>query len=446
MAGNLWRLEGAEHCPFFVERIDSVLQATKSTVLAFPLLADDTPGDVTCLRTRNSQDPASVRVAAATLRLVTLEDLVLPPHFGLVVADRHTGKTLFHSNPALAMGTNFVADINADAAYIATVDLADRRTLDLAYNGVPVRARVGPLTKGMPWTLVVYRTRDYEDRVVVAASALTVGTLAIWTVVTALLAMAVVGLGLLFRQQRRRVGDWLASVRDWICQRRWAVVTVGVLLSLSIAVPTVLIFRNAERTSLGGISEYVSAKVDARVSELRREARGRMALYEATRRRPAIWTEHNWRLDQTRTCAGRVTGLGSQRPDAHSEPLPGGFRSLLRKFTSSAMSAAILRPSQPKGDVQEAVGGTYCFDADATSAGSRPAVGWYTVVLRSAGLALLALVLALPCLAIVHLFDRPRHLFPLSPTPLDAFDLNGKGDDSRPKRLILVSCVENRLN
>ena len=137
---------GGAAARYFLERIDSVVGGRVATILAVNTGRTATP------------------VATAAVSLNALDRAVPPRHVDFAVVDRETGRTLFHSDDDLAMTTNFVEDTGRDPALRSVLRSGARDTIDLVYTGVPVRAHVRPLRPGMPWTLVVYRGHELEDR------------------------------------------------------------------------------------------------------------------------------------------------------------------------------------------------------------------------------------------------------------------------------------------
>ena len=141
---------------YFLERIDSVVGGRVATILAVNTGRTATP------------------VAAATVSLNALDRAVPPRHVDFAVVERETGRTLFHSDGRLAMTTNFVEDAGRDPALRSLLRSGARDTIDLVYTGVPVRAHVGPLRPSLPWTLVVYRGHELEDRVAALTATLSI--------------------------------------------------------------------------------------------------------------------------------------------------------------------------------------------------------------------------------------------------------------------------------
>ena len=127
-------------------------------------------------------------MAAANVSLNALDRAVPPRHVDFAVVERETGRTLFHSDGKLAMTTNFVEDAGRDPALRSLLRSGARDTIDLVYTGVPVRAHVGPLRPGLPWTLVVYRGHELEDRVAALTATLSIGFTVVCVVLVALLA------------------------------------------------------------------------------------------------------------------------------------------------------------------------------------------------------------------------------------------------------------------
>ena len=147
---------GIAEALYFLERIDSVVRGDVQTVLGV-----------------NTGRPGKP-VAAAGVRLHSLDRAVPPEHVDFAVIDRETGRTLFHSDDGLAMATNFVEDVDGAPALWALLHAGARDTIDLAYAGIPIRAHVRPLRQGMPWVLIVYRGHEIEDRLMAVTTALSV--------------------------------------------------------------------------------------------------------------------------------------------------------------------------------------------------------------------------------------------------------------------------------
>ncbi len=152
--------------PYFLERIDSVLRADVQTVLG---VNTDRPGKP---------------VAAAGVRLNSLDRAVPPEHVDFAVIDRETGDTLFHSEEGLAMTTNFVEDVDGAPALWSLLHTRARDTIDLMYAGIPIRAHVRPLREGMPWVLIVYRGHELEDRLMAVTTAFSIFFTLKWLIVT----------------------------------------------------------------------------------------------------------------------------------------------------------------------------------------------------------------------------------------------------------------------
>ena len=159
--------------PYFLERIDSVVRADVQTVLGV-----------------NTGRPGKP-VAAAGVRLNSLDRAVPPEHVDFAVIDRETGDTLFHSEEGLAMTTNFVEDVDGSPALWSLLHARARDTIDLVYAGIPIRAHVRPLREGMPWVLVVYRGHELEDRLMAVTTALSIFFTLKWLIVTVALAVLV---------------------------------------------------------------------------------------------------------------------------------------------------------------------------------------------------------------------------------------------------------------
>ena len=172
---------GLADAPYFLERIDSVVGGRKETILA--------------VNTERSETP----VAATATPLYSLDRAVPPQHFDFAVVDRESGWTLFHSDDELAMTTNFAEDTGGDAALWSLLRSGARDTIGLTYAGAPIRAHVRPLREGMPWTLIVYRGHELEDRLTTVTTALAIVSSLVWPFLLA----APVGLLLLLAHWRR---------------------------------------------------------------------------------------------------------------------------------------------------------------------------------------------------------------------------------------------------
>ena len=173
---------GAAEAAYFLERIDSVVGGRVATVLAVNTGRTVTP------------------VATAAVSLNALDRAVPPRHVDFAVVERESGRTLFHSDDELAMTTNFVEDAGRDPALRSLLRSGARDMIDLVYTGVPVRAHVRPLRPGLPWTLVVYRGHELEDRVAALTAALSIFFSLLWLVLVA----AATALVLLVTHWRRR--------------------------------------------------------------------------------------------------------------------------------------------------------------------------------------------------------------------------------------------------
>ena len=156
--------------PYFLDRIDSVVGGQVATILAV------------------NTGRAATPVATAGVSLNALDRVVPPRHIAFAVVDRETGQTLFHSDDDLAMTTDFVEDAGRDPALRSLLRSGALDTVDLDYAGVPIRAHVRPLRPGMPWTLVVYRGHELEDRLTGLTTALAIFFTLVCLVLTVLLA------------------------------------------------------------------------------------------------------------------------------------------------------------------------------------------------------------------------------------------------------------------
>ena len=164
---------GIAEVPYVLERIDSVVLGDVATVLGI-----------------NTGRPGRP-VAAAGVRLHSLEQAVPPEHVDFAVIDPETGRTLFHSDDGLAMATNFVEDVGGASALWSLLHARAPDTIDLAYAGIPIRAHVRPLREGMPWVLIVYRGHEIEDRLMAVTTALSIFFTLLWLVVTVAFAVLV---------------------------------------------------------------------------------------------------------------------------------------------------------------------------------------------------------------------------------------------------------------
>jgi len=206
---------GSAEVPYVLERIDSVVRADVQTVLGI-----------------NTARPGKP-VAAAGVRLNSLDRAVPPEHIDFAVIDRETGKTLFHSDDGLAMATNFVEDVGGSPALWSLLHAGARGTIDLAYAGIPIRAHVRPLREGMPWVLIVYRGHEIEDRLTVVTTALSIFSTLLWLVVAATFAVL---MPLVIHWSRpgmlEGVASGLGRVMGMSSRFRWA---AGAALALALA-------------------------------------------------------------------------------------------------------------------------------------------------------------------------------------------------------------------
>ena len=161
-AGRTGPPDGGIEVPYFLERIDSVVGGQVTTILS--------------VATRTSRTP----VATSQAPLNALDRTVPPQHVDFAVVDRETGLTLFHSDDELAMTTNFAEDTGGDPALWSALRSGARDTVALVYAGIPIRAHLRPLRPGLPWTLVVYRGHELEDRVTVLTTALSIFFTLLW--------------------------------------------------------------------------------------------------------------------------------------------------------------------------------------------------------------------------------------------------------------------------
>jgi len=154
----------------FVERVTSVLDGAVETVISKPVDAEDFNADgqdrVASEQEKNRDLAMGKQVVAAVARFHSLEDAVLPPHYGYAVIDRSTGDTLYHSINSRSLASNIYRDSGGDSNVRSHV-LSPTRSgyFDFDYNGVEVRSVAIPLVNGLPWTLLVYRSPELEDTV-----------------------------------------------------------------------------------------------------------------------------------------------------------------------------------------------------------------------------------------------------------------------------------------
>ena len=151
------------HGPVFFERIDSVVQGTKEIALSFATRQGIATGE----------PPTQVAVAIA--RLQSIDDVVLPPYFEYAIIDQ-AGKTLFHSDEDRVTISNFIEDTGNDPAIRAAMKLRNSVILDARYDGLPIRAHIRPLHEfyDTTWTLVVYRSHDFVDRMSLLSTSLSI--------------------------------------------------------------------------------------------------------------------------------------------------------------------------------------------------------------------------------------------------------------------------------
>ena len=131
-------------------RIDSAVRGEKQTVASRDY--------------STKKQPDRHRVAVAIQKLLSIDGAVLPPHFQYAVIDR-SGRTLFHSDEDRVSISNFIDDTGNDARVQAAINYGQGVTLDLGYDGVPIRAHLARIHDEVDWTLVVFRSHSLVDRI-----------------------------------------------------------------------------------------------------------------------------------------------------------------------------------------------------------------------------------------------------------------------------------------
>ncbi len=135
---------------FYMERIESLADTALETAVSIPATEfDGTPAD-----------HANVTAIAAKFR--SLEDMVLPPGFGLAVFENHSGRVLYHSDVRRSLRENFYHATGDDAALKGVVVSRAEASLGLNYKGEAISATVTPMPH-VPWTLAVYYRKSLVD-------------------------------------------------------------------------------------------------------------------------------------------------------------------------------------------------------------------------------------------------------------------------------------------
>lgn len=127
-------------------RIDSVVRGLKQTVASLAYVSD-----------------GKRRVAVAIPKLLSVDNVILPPPFQYAVIDKD-GNTIFHSDQDRISVSNFIDDSGNDAAVHAALTYKDGIEVDVNYDGVPIRAYFKRL-KNVDWTLIIFRNHSVVDRV-----------------------------------------------------------------------------------------------------------------------------------------------------------------------------------------------------------------------------------------------------------------------------------------
>lgn len=166
---NDWTLgtsRKSDPLPIYISRITSILDGAVETVISAPaFVGDNRPSEEVALTKgadrASSEEP---QVVAMVTRLSSLEDSVLPPLFGYLLAENSSGRILYHSDNDRALATNIYREIDNNVHLEATIKAKSVSSVfSTTYNGQPVRAHVSPLHESVPWTLMVYRSHELED-------------------------------------------------------------------------------------------------------------------------------------------------------------------------------------------------------------------------------------------------------------------------------------------
>ena len=425
--GRLWRPDDTDDAddaddtgriPYFMERIDSIVQGEVATVVA---ICSDRPAP------DDTDDRCGV--ASAGIRFESLARTV-PPHFGFAVIDRTDGRTLFHSDERRAMATNFIKDVGADSRLLSQLHAGADGTIGLVYDGIPIRARVTFLREEMPWTLIVYRDHEIEDQLLLVTSSLAL----FCTFLAAVLVALFVGLSVITHRlrtpsrttfstlfthvlhagstARARAGvaataglaALVAGLSHWWSFPLWHVVPVVAAVSFAAApillgwkmfrsiaeeqavdpakikpavvvgvvviglaiIPTSTWFLYHRAQLSTGLKYYVAKRVDES-TELKQESYRRMARdYEQTRDSAAIWEEPAFWIPDAST-------YGWKPPRISAETEPGGWTfDLLRPLVAPSTLANNLMVHRTVADPSGGVGSPRAvFEAILESADNR---------------------------------------------------------------------------
>ena len=393
--GQLWRsddTDDTDRIPYFMERIDSIVQGEVATVVA---ICSDPPDPDDTDDSSDPPDPDDTDdgcgVASAGIRFESLARTV-PPHFGFAVIDRTDGRTLFHSDERRAMATNFIQDVGADSRLLSQLHAGADGTIGLVYDGIPIRARVTALREEMPWTLIVYRDHEIEDQLLLVTSSLAL----FCTFLAAVLVALFVGLSVITYRLRTPSRTTFSTLFTHVLHagsaaRTGVAATAGVAASVAIlshwffplwavvpfvagvsfaAAPILLgwkMFRsNTEEQAVDpakinpavvfvvvglaiiptstwflyhraqlstGLKYYVAKRIDES-TELKQESYRRMARdYKQIRSRAAIWKEHAFWISDASTYGWKPSPISA-------ETEPGGWTfDLLRPLVAPSTLA-----------------------------------------------------------------------------------------------------------
>ena len=148
----------AEENKLGLYRIDSVVKGEKQIVASSIYSEDGT---------------SEGRVAVGIQKFLSIDAAVLPPHFQYAVIDR-SGSMLFHSDRDRIGVSNFLDDTANDAAIRAAMTFGKGKTLEVDYDGTPIRAYIKSINDDVEWTLVVYRSHALVDRISSLATSLSI--------------------------------------------------------------------------------------------------------------------------------------------------------------------------------------------------------------------------------------------------------------------------------
>ena len=167
-------------------RIDSVVRGENQIV-----------GSFKNTDARNRDGP----VAVAIHKFWSIDGLVLPPSFQYAILDRD-GSVIFHSDEDRNSVSNFIDDTGNDGGVQAAIAYRKGATLDLTYDGMPIRAHLMELSSDEGWTLVVFRSHALVDKVSSLASSLSIIS---WTATTAVILLIFSLLVVVPRPNGRRI-------------------------------------------------------------------------------------------------------------------------------------------------------------------------------------------------------------------------------------------------